>query len=78
MRVFDSSSLEFSEIGTILFASSKGIPNVSARLGDGSASIAITLKPFLAKYPARVPETSVFPTPPFPETAIFTRFSPFW
>jgi len=37
-------------------------------------SIAKTLNPSLAKSRASVPATSVFPTPPFPDIAIFIFF----
>jgi len=43
---------------------------------SGSASIARTSYPSLARSLARVPERVVFPTPPFPVIAIFMRISP--
>jgi hypothetical protein len=43
---------------------------------SGSASIARTSYPSLARSLARVPERVVFPTPPFPVIAIFIRIPP--
>lgn len=77
MLVFDSTSFLFSDIGTISRVFFIGIPRVSARFGEGSASMAIVFNPFRAKEQAKAPAIRVLPTPPFPETAIFTRFSPF-
>jgi hypothetical protein len=51
------------------------IPSVRARFGDVSASIAIVFRPDKAKEQARVPAMKVFPTPPFPATAIFVLLS---
>ena len=61
----------FSDTGIIFSAWSRGIPRVRARLALGSASMAKTLKPLWERTRARVPAMVVFPTPPFPETAIF-------
>lgn len=73
--VLDSIKLLFSERGTILRASSEDNPSVKARLGEGSASIAIVLNPLLTKENARPPVSRVFPTPPLPATEIFSLYS---
>ena len=70
--VLDSIRLLFSESGTILRASSADRPKVRARFGEESASIAMVLKPLLAKKKAKPPANRVFPTPPFPATEIFS------
>lgn len=41
-----------------------------------SLSIAKTLNPSFANNLASVPAINVFPTPPFPDIAIFKAFSP--
>jgi hypothetical protein len=71
--VLDSTSCLFSVRGVILRASLVDNPNVNAKLGDESASIAMVFNPRSAKPYAKPPVMRVLPTPPFPETAIFIR-----
>jgi hypothetical protein len=74
MLVLDRINSLFSDMGIILRASSSGKPKVRARFGEVSASIAIVFNPLLTKQHARPPAIKVLPTPPLPETAIFTQF----
>jgi hypothetical protein len=59
-------------MGLILANAFSSIPSANPRLLSGSASTAYTLKPSFLKSFARFAETVVFPTPPLPDTAIFT------
>jgi hypothetical protein len=58
-------------MGESLANASLGNPIAEARLESGSASIARTFLPRSAKSRAITPASVVFPTPPFPEMAIF-------
>src|SRR5512137_3068740 len=71
--VFDSINAAFSEMGTIDDACGPVSPRETPRFGVGSASTAIVLNPFRANDHARPAATRVFPTPPFPATAIFIK-----
>jgi hypothetical protein len=59
-------------MGTISRASSVDNPKVKARFGEESASIAMVFNPLSAKPRAMHAAIKVLPTPPLPETAIFT------
>src|SRR5512137_1144622 len=71
--VFDSINSAFSEIGMIDDACGIVRPRETPRFGVGSASTAIVKNPRRANDHARPAATRVFPTPPFPATAIFMR-----
>jgi hypothetical protein len=58
-------------MGESLAKASLGRPMAEAKLESGSASMARTLRPRFAKTLAMTPARVVFPTPPFPEMAIF-------
>jgi hypothetical protein len=67
-----SSIIEVIEaMGESLARASFGRPMAEAKLESGSASIARTFRPRLAKILAMTPASVVFPTPPLPEIAIF-------
>src|SRR4030043_2007766 len=67
-----SSIMEVIEaMGESLARASLGRPMAADKLGSGSASMARTFLPRCAKILAMTPARVVFPTPPFPEIAIF-------
>ena len=67
---------DHANVGAVSDISSSGVgvavmPRQGARVGLGSASMAVTLKPRRISSAAASAATVVFPAPPLPETAIF-------